>query len=461
MPTTHILWISDARRLADHDALDESLRGVSSGDSWVALACIPPLDGSAYQAWLAQSLQALAADMRGLGGELLVVTLEPAQAIVKIAQALGHTPVVHTQHTSHMHAAALQAATGKILKQMGVSLLVHGHDAWVAPEDIRDATDKPQISFSSYWRQVRPNIQAVPVVPIPTSLPALPHALSCLQTPPGAWGLEPTIPWDSGFWPWGAPGEQAAQAALTSFAQGALLGYEQARELPHRAGSSRLSAHLAHGEISPDAVVRAVLGQTPGPDRDKFLSELGWRAYARYMGARCPDLERAELFPNGVPMDPATPQSWARFKRGRTGIPMVDAGLRELWATGWMHNRVRMLVADHWCKHLGHSWQEGAQWFAHTLVDFDPASNALNWQMAGGVGARNAAYFRISNPILQGKKFDPTGAYRRAWVAELSGVAAPLLDEPWAGTVAGYPAPIHTPASGRARALMAWANRQR
>jgi deoxyribodipyrimidine photo-lyase len=253
-----------------------------------------------------------------------------------------------------------------------------------------------------------------------------------------------------------------------------VAGYAGTRDRPDREGTSRLSPHLRFGEISPRQVwhaARFAAAEDPSlaGDTEKFLSELGWREFCRHLLFDIPDLAMRNLQPafDAFPWrhdDPAL-HAW---QRGRTGYPIVDAGMRELWHTGVMHNRVRMVAASFLVKHLLIDWREGEKWFWDTLVDADAGSNPANWQWVAGSGADAAPYFRVFNPILQGEKFDPDGTYVRRWVPELALVPAPLIHQPWRATPLElkaaevelgktYPEPIIDHRRGRERALQAYA----
>ena len=245
--------------------------------------------------------------------------------------------------------------------------------------------------------------------------------------------------------------------------------YGGLRDRPDRIGTSRLSPHLHFGELSIRQVVHAVRFR-PAADGEgslDYLRELAWREFAHHLLHHFPDTASKPLdlrFKN-FPWR-RSKKDLAAWQQGRTGIPMVDAGMRELWHTGWMHNRVRMVVASFLTKHLRLPWQSGAAWFWDTLVDADLANNTLGWQWTAGCGADAAPYFRVFNPVLQGQKFDPDGAYVRRWVPEIGRLDDKVLQAPWqkpkrldeAGIVLGkdYPAPIADLAEGRRMALAAF-----
>ena len=239
--------------------------------------------------------------------------------------------------------------------------------------------------------------------------------------------------------------------------------------MPSAEVTSRLSPHLHHGEISPATVWHAAMAAEPSAARDKFIHEVLWREFAQHLLWHHREMPEAPLRAEFAAMpwrdDAAGLQAW---QRGRTGIPIVDAGMRELWQTGWMHNRIRMVTASFLTKHLLLPWQAGQAWFWDTLVDADLGNNSAGWQWVAGCGADAAPYFRVFNPVLQGRKFDPDGAYVRRFVPELARLAPPFIHAPWeapepalraAGVVLGqnYPLPIVDLAQGRERALAAYA----
>ncbi len=289
----------------------------------------------------------------------------------------------------------------------------------------------------------------------------------------------PPRPWADGFSSECEPGEAGAQRRLERFLDGAVEGYAVRRDFPAEPGTSRLSPHLHFGEVTPRQIWAALRARAAesgvfpsGAGEQTFLREVGWREFAAHLLHHFPHTSgrplRAawERFP-WRPMD-AEGRAWLRaWQRGQTGYPIVDAGMRELWATGWMHNRVRMVVASFLVKHLRLSWTHGAAWFADTLVDADLASNTLGWQWSAGCGADAAPYFRIFNPVAQGTRFDAEGAYVRRWVPELARLPVRHIHAPWqapaevlsrAGVTHGttYPFPVVEHAAARAEALAAY-----
>jgi deoxyribodipyrimidine photo-lyase len=342
------------------------------------------------------------------------------------------------------------------------------------PWTIRNKAGGPFQVFSPYWRHCLQSLD--PAAP----LPAPDGVASPRRWPAGealdALDLLPRIPWDAGIRRDWCPGEASAVRRLEAFVQQGLAGYGTERDRPGHPGTSRLSPHLHFGEISPrqvwHSIATAAARRGIPPETWKswqFLAEVGWREFAHHLLFHFPHTPRLPLrhefggFPWRV--DPAALRLW---QRGLTGYPLVDAGMRELWETGWMHNRVRMVTASFLVKHLLLSWEEGARWFWDTLVDADLASNTLGWQWTAGCGADAAPYFRVFNPVSQGERYDPAGEYVRRWVPELRALPNDWIHQPWAAPrdvlqAAGvrlggsYPRPIVDHAEARTRALAAYA----
>ena len=259
---------------------------------------------------------------------------------------------------------------------------------------------------------------------------------------------------------------------LEIFCDSAIKGYKEQRNLPDRTGTSKLSPHLHFGEISPQQICGRVerlrVSETERDDVRHFGSELGWREFSHHLLHHFPHSSEHSLNPRfaGFEWAKTEPAALARWQRGQTGIPIIDAGMRELWHTGWMHNRVRMIVASFLCKNLRYHWLEGAKWFWDTLLDADLANNSQGWQWTAGTGCDAAPYFRIFNPVTQSERFDPKAVYIKRWVPELAGLPVPLVFSPWLkpsvcqALAPDYPSvPMVDLADSRNRALAAYSGK--
>ncbi len=425
------------------------------------------VEGGASRWWLHHALQALDARLRGIGGALQVYrgdTLEVLRGLL----AAGGVDAVYWNRRYEPAAIDADRRAKTALRTLGIA--VHSHNAalWHEPWDIANEAGKPYRVFTPYWRKARAGLAPEAPLPVPRirGWHPLPNALAV-----DALQLRPRIDWAGGLAETWRPGEAGAAELLEIFADDALGDYARARDLPARHGTSRLSPHLHFGEISPrqvhhalaDAVARAPAARRP--DLEPYLRELGWREFAHHLLYHFPDTPTENFNPafanfRWSPPDPVRLDAW---QRGRTGIPLVDAGMRELWHTGWMHNRVRMVAGSFLVKNLRQHWLHGARWFWDTLVDADLANNTLGWQWVAGCGADAAPYFRVFNPVAQAAKFDADGAYLRRWLPELGDAPAPLLHQPWKDPAllrrSGYPAPIVDLAASRHDALEAWRTR--
>ena len=314
------------------------------------------------------------------------------------------------------------------LRESGVIAESFNGSLLFEPWTIRNSSEQPFRVFTPFWRACLNKPLAPVCQDAPKRLPSprqWPHSLHLSEL-----SLEPAVDWAAGFRQIWQPGESGARIQLQRFLREALVEYPVNRDRPGLVGTSRLSPHLHFGEISPGEVQRAILRVTDCDHGagEAYLRQLGWREFAYHLLYHNPEsphqAHRPEFAAFPWRMHPANFQAW---KRGRTGYPLVDAGMRELWHTGWMHNRVRMVAASFLVKHLLIDWQAGAAWFWDTLVDADLANNTLGWQWVAGCGADAAPYFRIFSPAIQEAKFDPDGGYIRRWVPE-SKHPLPIVD---------------------------------
>lgn len=469
-----ITWFRESLRLSDHPALH------AAADAGAPVICIYVHDrdgrdarplGGASRWWLAQSLRALQGGLRAIGSDLLLRQGAAADVLRSLASETN-AAAVYWNDVSQAPQRAAARDVEDALAALGIESKVFPEDLLVDPAALRARDGRGPRVFTPFWKRVLAMGDPPQPLPAPRTLPTVAglvgRSVDDLQ-------LEPTGPdWAGGLRAAWRPGEDAAQARLAEFLACDVTTYAADRDRPDLNTTSHLSPHLRFGEISPRQVWHAArFAAAEHPARaagtDKFLSELGWREFSRQLLYDNPDLATRNLqasfdsFP------------WRRddkaliaWQRGRTGYPLVDAGLRQLWTTGVMHNRVRMVVASFLVKHLLIDWRSGEQWFWDTLVDADPGNNPAGWQWVAGCGADAAPYFRVFNPVLQGEKFDPDGSYVRRWIPELAQLPAPLIHQPWTATpleLAGagvtlgqtYPAPIVDHSRARQRALAAHA----
>ncbi|MGI8839636.1 MAG: cryptochrome/photolyase family protein [Caulobacteraceae bacterium] len=467
-----VVWFRQDLRLADNPALSEA---AASGRPVIALYILDDSPGvraagAASRWWLEKSLTALAADLASLGG-MLVLKKGAARRVLGELIAETGADRVHWNRLYDAGSVARDMAIKADLAAAVIECRSFNASLLNEPWEIKSAAGGSYRVFTPYWRAARQTAGRNPPVARPTHIrtPAKAPRSDRLAD----WRLHPTRPdWSSGFGDW-APGEKGARRRLEVFLDEGVRGYAKARDRPAAEGTSRLSPHLHFGEIGPrqiwaGAQTAVERGQASERAAESFLRELGWREFNHHILFHHPEMATKSL--NGgfeaFPWrsDPAGLDAW---RRGATGFPIVDAGMRQLWSTGWMHNRVRMIVASFLVKDLLIDWRDGEAWFWDTLVDADPANNVGNWQWVAGSGADAAPYFRIFNPTLQGETFDPAGDYIRRWVPKLARLPAPFVHQPSragrellgeAGVDLGvtYPVPILAHKAARACAMEAY-----
>ena len=419
--------------------------------------------GAASRWWLHHSLRALDRQLACQGGRLQLARGDTLAELRRLVAASGADTVYWSrlyEPTTIARDSALKAA----LRTDGVAVESHAGSLWREPWQIATTQGAPYRVFTPYWRKLRASLEAP--LPLPVA-----RAREWLSVPGGlpleSLGLSPSHPWSHGLAGAWQPGEAGAQEQLSLFIEDTSADYARGRDLPARRGTSRLSPHLHWGEITPAQIFHALqCHQRPGPrgsppDIESYLRELGWREFAHQLLYHFPHTPEAPFDPRFEHFEwRSDPHALARWQRGHTGVPLVDAGMRELWHTGWMHNRVRMVVASFLTKNLRQHWLEGARWFWDTLVDADLANNTLGWQWTAGCGADAAPFYRVFNPFSQAARFDPQATYLKRWIPELADLPPRLLHEPWrdAGALAarGYPPPMVDLAASREVALAAW-----
>ena len=468
-----LLWFRQDLRLSDNPALAAA---VARGSPVIPVFIWAPEEegtwrpGAASKWWLRRSLAALGAELEKRGSRLIIRRGPTGKAFNDLLVESGATAVFWNRR----YEPAAVARDGQLksqLRERGIVTESFNGNLLFEPWTIRNGSGQPFRVFTAFWRACLTQSVPPPSKEAPRKLRSpenCPHSLELSEL-----ALEPTLDWASGLCETWHPGESGAKSQLKRFQKEAIQEYPAGRDKPDVLGTSRLSAHLHFGEISPGQVWRAVLGMMNGGAMasdaagEAYLRQIAWREFAYQLLYNHPESPEQALRPEFAAFpwktDPRTLRAWTQ---GRTGYPLVDAGMRELWHTGWMHNRVRMVVASFLVKHLLIGWQEGAAWFWDTLVDADLANNTLGWQWVAGCGADAAPYFRIFNPVLQGEKFDPTGKYARHWVPELSELPDDWIHKPWsapssilrkAGVELGrtYPNPIIDHDAARKRALAA------
>ncbi len=471
-----IIWCRNDLRLADNPALSAAME--RGGAVIPAFIWSPDEEGSwppggATKWWLHQSLKAFDGDLRSRGSRLLIrrgPTLETLRSLLKETGAQAVLWIRRYEPAITARDAQVKSglrAEGFDAESFNGALL---HEPWT----IQNQSGKPFQVFTPFWKHCLSKNDAATPLPPPKNIPSpatWPKSLALDEL-----GFEPRIKWAEGMRAAWQPGERGAAKQLARFVAKCFDDYSNQRNRPDVIGTSRLSPHLHFGEISPrqiwDEIKRMAsqrgLSMTQWRS-SQFLAEVGWREFAHHLLFHFPHTTHEPLRAEFKNFPWRKDAEWLHaWQKGRTGFPIVDAGMRELWATGWMHNRVRMIVASFLVKDLLLPWQSGAKWFWDTLVDADLAQNTLGWQWTAGCGADAAPYFRVFNPQSQGEKFDPNGDYVRRWCPELAKLPAEHIHAPdkapadvltRAGVSLGvnYPEPIVSHAIAREVALEALA----
>jgi deoxyribodipyrimidine photo-lyase len=424
-----IVWFRMDLRLADNPALHQASKGGMVVPVFIwspeEEGAWPP--GAASKWWLHQSLRQLDSSLRSIGSRLVLRQGQAFQELSRLAKETGATAVFWnrryepgmTQRDRHVDHA---------LQEAGLHTATFNSALLFEPWTISNKSGKPFQVFTPFWKTCLNGEPPAKPVPAPKRLRT--SATHPESLPLAALRLEPSLPWAKGIAKHWSPGESGANAALKRFRKSILKNYDSSRNHPAEEGTSSLSPHLHLGEISPRQIWHSS-GATLNT-QGQFFTELGWREFAYHLLYHFPHTAthplRSEFASFPWRDDPSVLKAW---EKGQTGYPLVDAGMRQLWAIGWMHNRVRMIAASFLVKDLLIPWQRGAAWFWDTLVDADLASNTLGWQWTAGCGADAAPFFRIFNPVSQGEKFDPNGDYVRQWVPELAQLPPRWIHRPW------------------------------
>jgi deoxyribodipyrimidine photo-lyase len=461
-----IIWFRNDLRLSDHAALHAA---IETGQPVLPLFILddtapgPWALGGASRWWLHHSLAALGRSLAATGSHLTLRRGDSVSIITEFTEQTGATDIF-TGGAADSRSRNIDQATAKAVQakfhRMRTTTLYH-------PDSVRTKAGGAYTVYTPFANACLALGGPKTTNPAPASIrsPKPPRSDRLRD-----WNLLPTRPdWASGLRDTWTPGEAGAHDRAESFFTHGLSAYASARDHPAGDGTSMLSPHLHFGEISPAQLWHMAHRCPAGKAREVFIRELLWREFCANLLWHNPTLPDAPLRPEfaRMPWRDDKP-ALAAWQQGRTGVPIVDAGMRQLWHIGWMHNRVRMIVASFLIKHLMIPWQDGEAWFWDTLVDADLASNAANWQWVAGCGADAAPYFRIFNPVLQGRKFDAEGDYVRQWVPEIAQLEARHIHAPWEAPPSAlakadvtldrtYPSPLIDLAAGRTRALEAYA----
>jgi deoxyribodipyrimidine photo-lyase len=471
-----IVWLRQDLRLGDNPALRAAI------ETKRPLVLLYVLDdetpgrwrlGGASRWWLHKSLSALGADVEKRGARLVLRKGAAAKVLPALVKEVG-AGAVFWNRCYEPYAIVRDKALKEKLSAAGIEVQSFNGALLSEPWTIKTKTSEPYKVFTPYWRAAQQVPERRAPLPTPKKLNGIASDVASDRL--ADWKLLPTKPnWAKNFEPEWAPGEFGALAALRVFVEDRLREYPDARDQMGAHGTSRLSPHLHFGEISPvqvRAAIESAAHDAPALQRgaDKFMAEIGWREFSANLLFHWPTLPEAnwrdtfDAFPWRD--DRTALRAW---QRGQTGYPIVDAAMRELWLTGTMHNRARMIAASFLIKHLLIDWRRGEDWFWDTLLDADLANNAASWQWVAGSGADASPYFRIFNPVTQGERYDADGAYVRRWVPELARLPNDVLHRPWeadgvtlkaSGVELGrtYPRPLVDHAAARARALEALAS---
>lgn len=421
--------------------------------------------GGARRWWLHKSLEVLSGKLTTLGSPLVLLSGDTQVVIDHIIGQTGADTVLWNRRYDPSGVKSDTTLKSALRKKSVQTRSFEGH-LLHEPTRLTTGTGSSYRVYSPFWRALLRNEEPREPLPAPDHL--RPPDIAVKYETLESFGLNPSKPdWSAGLCENWQPGESHALKRLDAFLESDLENYISERDLPSRPSTSRLSAHLAHGEITPFQIwhaTRSAFKDCFAADAEKFRKEIAWREFSYHLLFHNPHVDKTN-FNRAFDRFPwADDEGWLEiWQQGRTGYPLVDAGMRQLWQTGWMHNRVRMVCASFLVKHLMIDWRHGERWFWDTLVDADPANNVASWQWIAGCGADAAPYFRVFNPILQSEKFDPDGTYVRRFVPELRKLSNRYVHRPWEATetelrAAGvelgenYPKPVvdHQPARNRA-----------
>jgi len=465
-----IIWFRHVLRLADHDAVASAIEKgyeIVPAFIWAPEESSPWEPGGASRWWLHYALEDFEEQLRALGGRLVI--RRGGDSHVELSRLIEETgaQAVFWNRCYEPSSIARDGEVKKQLRSQGLEVESFNSTFIHEPGHVQNKSGKPFRVFTPFWKHLLSLEERgettvdLGQVRFPKKWPKSISVDSLT--------LLPRVRWDQGMEQAWTPTREGGLSRLREFGKGAAARYGSVRDFPAEDGTSQLSPYLHFGQLGP----REMLGQLRQSGGEEIengvIRQLYWREFAHHLLFHFPETEHRPLRPEFelFPWDEneAFLNAW---RNGETGYPIVDAGMRQLWQTGWMHNRVRMIVASVLVKHLLQHWVEGSRWFWDTLVDADLANNSFGWQWTAGCGADAAPYFRVFNPIIQGEKFDPKGDYVRRFVPKLGSLPARYIHKPWElgeldlrsiGVTLGreYPAPLISHAAGRKRALDAFA----
>ena len=453
---TSLVWFRKDLRLQDNPALFHCARSGPVLPVYIWDETLPEQEGGASRWWLHESLLSLSRSLSSAGSPLVFARGNAKDLLVRFAKSSNAQKIVWNELTEPW-AKAFDRSLSKELLSIGLKVETYPPDLLSEPESMTAKTG-PYRVFGQFWKRLRPTLN--PPEPLPAPKRISPPESPAVSEHPSTWGWNPSKPdWAKGMREKWVPGEGQAHRTLNTFLDEKLGDYEKSRDRLDHEGYSTLSPFLHAGEITSRQIVRATLDKMDEHpswrnDGEKFLSELGWREFSRHLLIHFPKMIEEPFQPkfSAFPWK-ENPEALLAWTSGKTGYPIIDATMRELWTTGYIPNRARMITASFLTKDLLISWKEGARWFRETLVDYDLANNTVSWQWVSGMGVDAAPYFRIYNPVLQGERFDPEGITIRKWIPEIQGLPNQWIHRPWeapdhllkkAGITLGktYPAPI-------------------
>jgi len=461
-----LVWLREDLRLSDNPALHYAAQIGEATPVYI----LPKSLGRASYWWLHHSLEKLEASFAEQGVRLILRKGDPLTVLLQLCRELKSTSLVWNRVYSP-EGMLLDKRLKQNLIENGIESRSFNAQLLIEPTQVLNKQGAPFKVFTPFWRHCLSHLKPSSLVDAPALIET---SHSVVSEKLSSWTLLPTRPdWSQGIAERWQPGEEGAQARWQNFIEGTISKYKDGRDFPKEENTSMLSPHLAFGEISAkqlwfDMHHAMTVREVDAENGNKFLSEIGWREYSRYLLVHFPHVisqpfnAKFSSFP--WQNNPVLLSAW---QHGQTGYPIVDAGMRELWATGYMHNRVRMIVASFLTKHCLIHWHEGMNWFWDTLLDADIANNTASWQWVAGCGADASPYFRIFNPILQGDKFDKDGTYIRKWVPELAELDSKFINKPWEASPMAlhlanvrlgddYPLPIVDHKQAREQALNAY-----